>query len=517
MIGPIELGLLAAAGVLKVELRRVPRVAVMSSGDEVVDCFNPSLNPTIDHTNSQSVSGGDTVLQTGQIYDSNRPMLCALIKSQCNIDALDLGIVNDTDEQTIERLDQALTSGVDVLICSGGVSLGDRDRIKPNLDKLGVVHFGRIALKPGKPLTFATIDRSSNHKRPMLVFACPGNPVSSFVTTLLFAVPAIKQLSGLAVDSADYGLARVRAAIVGEWQRDESRLEFHRCIVTYDMKANKLIALSTGGQLSSRLQSINQANGLAIIAPGSETVNDGHLVDVLMFDKLRSFSKQELSMRIQVARHTKTTAGLHTCSHGHDHQAPRKSAMKQTNNQAGNQTTSHPSVQIASHSLHATPGVQWRCAVLTVSDRCSKGESDDQSGPALTELITKSGFGQVNATRCVPDEVDVIQTTLREWLSQDQPPHLIITTGGTGFAKRDVTPEAVSGLIERPASGLVHLLLSTSLRDSPMGKMTCLSRPVAGVAQNSLVITLPGSTNAVRECWDTLKDVLPHALQLLSD
>ena len=116
----------------------------------------------------------------------------------------------------------------------------------------------------------------------------------------------------------------------------------------------------------------------------------------------------------------------------------------------------------------------------------------------------------------VPDEVKALQELLLRLVDDpSSPPHLLLTTGGTGLAPRDVTPDALAPLLPRPAPGLVHLLLSSSLASSPLGPLTLLSRPVAGVRGNTLCITLPGSTAGVRENLTALLPVLPHALQLM--
>ncbi len=154
------------------------------------------------------------------------------------------------------------------------------------------------------------------------------------------------------------------------------------------------------------------------------------------------------------------------------------------------------------------------CAVLTVSDRGAAGLAEDRSGPALVELLEQQLPGaRVLATAIVPDEIEPIQATLCRWADEERVA-LILTTGGTGFAPRDRTPEAVRPLLEREAPGLVLAMLSASLAVTPHAM---LSRPVAGMRGQALIVTLPGSPKAARENLEALLPALPHGLALLCE
>jgi molybdenum cofactor synthesis domain-containing protein len=151
--------------------------------------------------------------------------------------------------------------------------------------------------------------------------------------------------------------------------------------------------------------------------------------------------------------------------------------------------------------------------ILTISDRSARGERSDESGPALRALVIERLAGaQVTHTAIVPDERAQIVSTLRAWCEAGV--QLILTTGGTGFAPRDVTPEAVRDVIEREAHGLVHAILQASLQKTPHAM---LSRPVAGMRGRTLIITFPGSPNACRENFETILPALPHGLELLGE
>lgn len=154
------------------------------------------------------------------------------------------------------------------------------------------------------------------------------------------------------------------------------------------------------------------------------------------------------------------------------------------------------------------------CAILTVSDRCAAGEAEDKSGPRLhAELLEMLKGAEVVATAIVPDEPLAIRSTILQWIDEENIA-LILTTGGTGFAPRDQTPEAVRPLLDREAPGLVVAMLTTSLAVTPHAM---LSRPVAGIRRHSLLITLPGSPKGASENLQTLLPALPHALELLRD
>jgi len=150
-----------------------------------------------------------------------------------------------------------------------------------------------------------------------------------------------------------------------------------------------------------------------------------------------------------------------------------------------------------------------RAAVLTVSDRVSRGEADDVSGDTLEELLLADGLDVVR--RLVPDEHDEIAHAILD-LAQDSA--LVITTGGTGLAARDVTPEATLSVLEREAPGISEAIRADSIAKTPHG---LLSRAAAGTIGQALVVNLAGSPGACRDGYAVLRPALPHALKLLAD
>ena len=152
-----------------------------------------------------------------------------------------------------------------------------------------------------------------------------------------------------------------------------------------------------------------------------------------------------------------------------------------------------------------------RVGVLTISDRAARGEAEDRSGPAIVDVVLASLSAEIILQELIPDERPIIEETLRRWCDACQV-DLALTTGGTGFAPRDVTPEATLAVIERPAPGFAEAMRAASLQVTPHAM---LSRAVSGIRGQTLIINLPGSPKAVREHLAVILPALPHAVELL--
>lgn len=154
--------------------------------------------------------------------------------------------------------------------------------------------------------------------------------------------------------------------------------------------------------------------------------------------------------------------------------------------------------------------MSFTVAILTVSDRCSRGEEQDRSGPFIAEWVRSHWGAQVAQQAIVPDEQSQISAQLIEWsqIRMD----LILTTGGTGFAPRDVTPEATLDVIDRPAPGLAEAMRAAGLLKTPHAM---LSRAVAGMRGQTLIINLPGSPKGVLDGLETLEKAIPHGIEIL--
>ncbi len=260
-LGAAEIGLLATVGAATVRVHPAPRVAILSTGDELVEAGVP--------------------LGAGQIRDSNRPTLAAAVEAAGGT-VLDLGIAGDTPAAIEAALARGLAEA-DVLLTSGGVSMGNLDLIKPLLDRLGHVHFGRLRMKPGKPCTFATAEVAG---RTRLVFGLPGNPVSSLVTFYLLGVPALRKLAG----RPEPGLTRVEVCLSEPLRLDAYRPEYHRATIRWDASLHDgrggLLAVSTGMQASSRLLSMRSANALLELPQGEGVLDAGATVTALLIDEI---------------------------------------------------------------------------------------------------------------------------------------------------------------------------------------------------------------------------------------
>ncbi len=153
-----------------------------------------------------------------------------------------------------------------------------------------------------------------------------------------------------------------------------------------------------------------------------------------------------------------------------------------------------------------------RASVLTISDRSSRGEREDLSGPALVAEITRLGW-EVKKTGIIPDDLERIKETLTSWCADGQI-DIILTTGGTGFSPRDVTPEATLAVCERLAPGIAEAMRAESLKVTPHAM---LSRSAAGIRNRTLIVNFPGSPKAAVENLAVITPVLPHAIELLQE
>ncbi|XP_035284625.1 gephyrin a isoform X17 [Anguilla anguilla] len=295
-MGPSEIGLLATVGVTEVEVQKFPVVAVMSTGNEL-------LNPEDD-------------LHPGKIRDSNRSTLLATIQEH-GYPTINLGIVGDNPDDLLNALNEGI-SRADVIITSGGVSMGEKqDYLKQvlDIDLHAQIHFGRVFMKPGLPTTFATLDIDGTRK---LIFALPGNfsykdtgatlletflpsdcdlskqpvppppresnPVSAVVTCNLFVIPALRKMQGILDPRPTIIKARLSCDV-----KLDPRPEYHRCILTWHHQEPLPWAQSTGNQMSSRLMSMRSANGLLMLPPKTEQyveLHKGEVVDVMVIGRL---------------------------------------------------------------------------------------------------------------------------------------------------------------------------------------------------------------------------------------
>lgn len=155
--------------------------------------------------------------------------------------------------------------------------------------------------------------------------------------------------------------------------------------------------------------------------------------------------------------------------------------------------------------------IEIRAVVITSSDACARGERVDESGAVLAELLNQLG-AEIVAAEVLPDDLELLTEKLRTYAERPDV-NLILTTGGTGFSPRDNMPEATRAIIEREAPGLSEAMRAETLKQTPTAM---ISRGVCGMREGALIVNLPGSPKAVRECFNVIRPVLAHAVALMS-
>ena len=247
------------------------------------------------------------------------------------------------------------------------------------------------------------------------------------------------------------------------------------------------MARNTGVQQSSRLKSIQNSNGLILIERGSadkKLIKEGEEVECLLIGNIISVKNSNELANIKTLIKSESHSGEECCS------------MRHNNNK---------------YSSHSTSKRKFSLGYVIVSDRASRGEYKDEGGPALEEFFTNlydSSAFEIKEKIVIPDEKELIEKTLIEMVDKKKL-DLIFTSGGTGLSKRDVTPEATLNVINKEATGISKYIMAESIK---ITKMACLSRGVAGIRNETLIINLPGNPKAVKENLNILQPVLKHAL-----
>jgi len=252
-LDPAEIGMLASLGIGEVGVYRRLRVAFFSTGDELVSIGQP--------------------LAAGQIYDSNRYTIDGML-TRMGFETLDMGVVPDVPE-ALERAFATAAANADVVITSGGVSVGEADYVKQLLDKLGEVVFWKIAMKPGRPLAYGRLGNAH-------FFGLPGNPVSVMVTFYQFVREALLHLAGQR-DAPP--LPMLRARLSAPVRKLPGRTEFQRAVVTRDAGGGASVRV-TGDQGSGILSSMSRANCFVVLGADVGNVDAGAEVDVQLLEGL---------------------------------------------------------------------------------------------------------------------------------------------------------------------------------------------------------------------------------------
>ncbi len=251
-LGPQHLGLAASVGIAEIPVYRRLKVALFSSGDELV------------------MPGG--TLGPGQIFNSNQFTLTGLLES-LGCDVINLGMVEDTFDATCDAL-AAGAEQADLVLASGGVSVGEEDHVKPAVEKLGSLDLWKIAIRPGKPVAFGHIGDT-----PFI--GAPGNPVSLFVTFCVFARPYILKSQGV---SGDLLPTPIQAPANFDWAKPDKRREFARARLELDAQGQARVSIFAS-RSSGVLSSVAWANGLAVI-PERQALVKGDMVEFWPFSEL---------------------------------------------------------------------------------------------------------------------------------------------------------------------------------------------------------------------------------------
>ena len=316
LVSPQVLALLVSVGLTEIEVFKNPIIGIVSTGNELKEIGQE--------------------LGFGCIVDSNKIMLKTLV-NESKLKPLDFGILSDNYELVKEKMIK-MSQECDIIISSGGVSMGDHDYVKPMIEEIGQVVFGRVNMKPGKPMTFGKIGKS-------FIFALPGNPVSCFVCFYLFVRHAIEIFTNLP-------RLPVVSVELQEQQRLDPRPEYHRAVVYWN--GNSFVAKSTGNQQSSRLLSAARAN--AILKFPQSTADNSFIKSKIPAILIGPFDYKDESFidtTFEIKKEDLQTVDTKTPENLQEkHLAFDKNSIK--------------------------------CGVLTVSDRASQGIYSDQTGVTFT-------------------------------------------------------------------------------------------------------------------------------------
>jgi gephyrin len=463
-----ELGVLVTLGQATVLVAKRITVGVLSTGSELVD--DPATSP----------SGGC-------IRDANRAALLPLLRS-FGADTQDLGLVPDNEDAIRARVLNA-SAQCDVIVSSGGVSMGSADYIKPLLEALGTVHFGRLNMKPGKPTTFASINTPEGAE--CLVFGLPGNPVSCLVTARLLVEPALKLLSGVPKSQCMHPQVDVR--LVDKAQLDPERPEYHRARIEWGAECGCFLAQSTGPQQSSRLLSLVGANALVCIPRGEGWLPAGTVLPALVIDDLLPPTSWENGF----------------------HGAPK----------------------LLSHASHALPLPPVPRLLTTLAKvRCSgcvlavtgDGLGVSTAAAAGSELVShlfqnagRHGLSfQLIEFRAVVQPSSAQLCELIDTWCTELRPSVVLVLGGCSIGDAIDVPRALEKLITKSSPSLDLMLLRCAASVAP--EVTATERSTSGLYRNTFVSSLPGlrrhsSHNAaVQAAVDGLLPLLPRLIQVAS-
>jgi molybdenum cofactor synthesis domain-containing protein len=467
-----HIALLASIGIRSVKVKKVEqsskaqrlvpyKIGILSTGNEVKDVFELSF---------------DNKLKDGELYDSNRYMIMNRCKEiKLNLECIDLGIIRDNKEELISKIQMFYEKyDLDLIISTGGASVGKKDYTYDIISTLGKVHTTKVNMMPGKPLLFGSIGPEFECNSDKYFFGLAGNPVSSGVQFELFVLPFIKKCIGVNCSE------NIVKCILNfdATSNDINRPEYQR--VKLIKKEGIFYAETTGKQNSSTLKNLVEANGLIVVPSGEKMLNKGKEVDCIVINDsyLKSTESEVIKEEVKVS--------MNRCKVG----------------------------------------------ILTTSDRAYNGIYEDISGKAIEEYIKNNFFtsskdvkdvgGKVEefeiVYKCIPDEIEDCKKAISDLVKEGC--GLILTTGGTGPALRDITAIVLKMMMHKELPGFGEQMRAMSLKYVPTAILSgqtagiIYSKDKDGKDRGSLVINLPGSPKSIKECLDVVKGAIPYGVEL---
>lgn len=557
VLSELEIALIASIGVTKITVYKKARIALVSNGDEVNDPF--------------AEANKDKLLTGGELFDSNKTIISLLIKKHFkdNIELIDLGINKDTMDDVKKSILKAHELGCNLMISTGGVSMGEHDYVKMFFEGLedtssntvikdkdnlkgssqqktdGQIVVGRVNMKPGLPTTFAYYDN-------LLFFGLSGNPVSCVVGYHMFAKQVIalvnRTLFGCLNEFPDYSVNSlvdtdsnpekfsyeykniIDAQLLHQFQVASDRPELIRGKL-YLCKNTFYCESSIDNQLSSTLKSLKAANCLIHIPSIQEhlkksnntTIQIGHKIEVFLIGEAYLINEQELqdiSKRCNSEVNKKAFKGCSCCHHSTD-----VIKVNQENKE---------SKGIVNSNENKTPSKnRIKVGLLVMSDKLLKQEYPDNR-PLINlsehlrsstlqdtyELVNSSNSDNNSKStndleilfKVIPNDKEKIKNAIDN-IAKSGLVDVLLTSGGTGISDKDVTSITVKEIIRKECTGINHLITQESLKINPFA---CMSSPVCGVYEKLFIITCPGNPKAVIEIFDIVQPLLGHIVNQLN-
>ena len=513
LLGAAEVGLLGGLGISSALVGGMPTCAVLSTGDELLDALAGSAG-------SAGAPEDGERRATGKIFDSNRPMLLALSAAE-GARTLDLGLSSDVAGVLEAKLEAALAADVDVLVCSGGVSMGDRDLLKPLLKARGTFHFGTVVMKPGKPLTFATLPRSPSSggggtaRAPLLVFGLPGNPVSAYACFHLVVAPTLRKLSGSRTPRPRRLVARLGVPITP----DAERPEYHRVVLT--STRDGLVATSTGRQISSRLASCRGSDALVEVPAGGAAWPAGTLVSALLVGRLERGMGHAQDMGLELPlpplppTPTPPSPAPSPLPPPPHLPSPPAALGLRMGGTAGPRSLAEAAALAAAASVPAPPPFARIGLVLPCAAGAGEGE-ERGGGRGGGGAVWGGWLLEVLGARLVPGswiadtlvyDADAPESALAALIAMSAPGHarsVVLCVGGTAAC------DAATAAAPREVPGLGSLMRSAALAPAPalalLGPWTVRARG------GTMLVCLPAHPEALVACLDAVLPAMPHAV-----